>query len=126
MVNEKKPNLVFLIETKLHQRKIESVRLKLGFPNMFVVECVGKSGGLALLWETDCEVVIQNFTCRHINAIIQSPMVEEPWKFTDFYGHPETTKRQKSWNLLQFLATLSHNPWICLGDFNEVVSMGEK
>ena len=46
MMKEKKPNLVFLMETKLQRTKMENIIIKLGFSNMFVVECVGRSGGL--------------------------------------------------------------------------------
>jgi hypothetical protein len=109
-MNEKKHNLVFLMETKLHQKKMESVCIKLGFPNMFVVECVRKSGRLALQWESNCDVEIQNFTRHHINAVIQSPMVVEPWKFSGFYGHSEVTKRHESWNLLQHLVIIPPEP----------------
>jgi hypothetical protein len=58
MVNEKTPNLVFLLETKLCQKKMEIIHINLGFHNMFVVDCVGKSGGLALLWESDYDIEI--------------------------------------------------------------------
>jgi exonuclease III len=56
MVKEKKPNLVFLMETKLRQKQMESIRVKLGFKNVFVVDCIGKGGGLALFWGAGCEV----------------------------------------------------------------------
>jgi hypothetical protein len=42
--------MVFLIENKLRKVKMDSIRSKLGFPNMIVVDCVGRSGGLALMW----------------------------------------------------------------------------
>jgi hypothetical protein len=42
------PDMVFLMETKMNNLK-EFVRSKLGFRNAFCVDCVGKSGGLALL-----------------------------------------------------------------------------
>jgi hypothetical protein len=41
--------MVFLMETKLRREKMEVIHHKLGFPNLFVVDCVGKSRGLALL-----------------------------------------------------------------------------
>jgi hypothetical protein len=75
MVKEKKPNLVFLVETKCRQNKMEHLRCKMRFPNMLVVDCVGKSGGLALLWTNEVGVVIQNYSCRHINATILSTQV---------------------------------------------------
>jgi hypothetical protein len=43
MVKYKKPSLVFLKETKLCRKKMESIHVKLGFANVFVVDCVGKS-----------------------------------------------------------------------------------
>jgi exonuclease III len=49
LVKEKKPNIVFLMETKLRANKMEKVQSQLGFEHMLVVDCVGKSGGLALL-----------------------------------------------------------------------------
>jgi hypothetical protein len=54
--------MVFLMETKLRKTKVELVRHKLGFPNLFVVDCVGKSSGLALLCAEDAYVDIQNFS----------------------------------------------------------------
>ena len=75
---------------------MEKVRCKLGFSNMLVVDCVGKSGELALLWMDEIGVEIQNFSCRHINAkICQSPNGSH-WKFTSFYGHPEADKRREA------------------------------
>jgi hypothetical protein len=57
-VRVKKPYLVFLMETKLLHRKVEAIRIKFGFDNVFVVDCKGKSGGLALLWNLDVQVAI--------------------------------------------------------------------
>lgn len=71
-------------------------------------------------------VEIQNFSQRHINGIIQTPNLQEKWKFMGFYGHPEVAKRQEAWHLLQYLARLTPLPWLCLGDFNEVVLQSEK
>jgi exonuclease III len=51
MVREKKPNLVFLMETKLRKNKMEVIWMKIGFKNLFVVESVEKSRGLGLFWE---------------------------------------------------------------------------
>jgi exonuclease III len=56
MVKEKKPNLVFLMETKLQKSKMEGIRIKLGFDSMFVVDCVGKGGCLALFWGEELEL----------------------------------------------------------------------
>ena len=44
---------------------MEVVRIKLGFAKAFVVDSVGRSGGLALIWKDEGEVEIQNYSRRH-------------------------------------------------------------
>jgi hypothetical protein len=125
MVREKRPNLVFLMETKLHKKKMENVRTKIGLNNMFVVESIGKSGGLALFWEDECRVEIKNFSHRHINSLYDQ-FLNVKWKFTGFCGQPDATKRIEAWSLLKHLARLAPNSWICVSDFNEVLMQSEK
>jgi hypothetical protein len=127
-VRVKKPNLVFLIETKLLHSisKMEAVKSKLRFDGLFVVDCHGRSGGLALLWNLDIQVCIENYNMRHINAVIQSESAGKEWKFTVFYGHLEVAKRPNSWALLRYLSRMALEPWLCVGDFNEITSASEK
>jgi exonuclease III len=61
MVKEKGPDLVFLMETKMQNKKCDFIRIKLGFDYMFGVDSVGRSGGLLLLWKNDYNVAIQNY-----------------------------------------------------------------
>jgi exonuclease III len=60
LVRTKKPSLVFLMETKQVCKTLESVRVKLGFEAIFVVDSIGRSGGLALLWNSETKVEVQN------------------------------------------------------------------
>ena len=126
MIKEKHPNLVFLMKTKLRSKKMEWIRCKLGFKNLFVVDSVGKGGGLALFWNEDVNVDIQNFSPRHINGLVTTPHVDQQWRFTGFYGQLDGSKRSEGWELLKHLATLTIEPWLCIGDFNEVLTMSEK
>jgi hypothetical protein len=125
MVKEKRPVMVFLMETLLCNKKAEFFRIKLQFDYMFVVDKVGRSGGLILLWNNHTNVTIHNFSRRHINAIVTIGRNEVPWKFSGFYGHPIISKRFESWGFLRHLSGLSPTPWLCMGDFNEIVSMSE-
>jgi exonuclease III len=125
LVKEKKPDLVFLMETKLNNKKLETIRVKLGFQNAFGVDSVGKSGGLALFWQGATRLEIQNYSRRHINAII-CPDEGVNWRITGFYGHQDVNKREEAWSLLRFLAKSRPEAWVILGDFNEIVEASEK
>jgi exonuclease III len=70
LVKEKKPNLVFLIETKLRTDKLERIRIRIGFNSVFGVDSVGRSGGLALLWSDEISVEVQNYSRLHVNALV--------------------------------------------------------
>jgi hypothetical protein len=87
------------------------VRNKLGFEGMLVVDPLGQSGGLALLWQEANEVNIQNYSLRHISAIITTAESDSSWRLTGFYGHPDRAHREESWKLLIFY-NISHH---CLG-----------
>lgn len=63
---------------------------------MFVVDSVGRSGALILLWRDGLQVDIQNYSRRHINATITQMSDGIEWKFTGFYEHPEVAKRKEA------------------------------
>jgi hypothetical protein len=114
------------METKLRYNKMELIRCKLGLKNMIAVNCVGKSGGLALLWGDELDVEIQNYSRRHVNAKISLPFESATWKFTGFYGNLEAGKWGESWDLLRHLKSMDPVLWVCLGDFNEILNQSEK
>ena len=44
----------------------------------------------------------------------------------EFYGHHQTQKRLESWRLLRRLHEQCSLPWLCAGDFNEILADDEK
>lgn len=64
-MKENNPIILFLMETKCKKTKLEFLRVKLGYVGVFVVDRVGRSSGLALFWQDDVELEIQNFSRRH-------------------------------------------------------------
>lgn len=114
------------METKLQQHKMERIKNTLGFWNMFVVDCVGRSDRLALFCKEDVELEIQNISRRHINATVISMIGRSQWKFMSFYEHPEAHKRHEAWGLLRHLAALDSEQWVYARDFNEIIDMSKK
>ena len=80
-----------------------------------------------LFYEGDeISIEIQNFSHPHINGVVESMNSNALWKFIGFYGHLDVAKHHKAWGLLKVLGRLSPTPWLCIGDFNEVISLSEK
>ena len=86
---------------------------------------IGLSGGLLLLWKGAIEVRIESHSRYHIYVMIEGD--DMVWMhFTGIYGNPEAPKRFLTWDLLR---RINHNflgPWICGGDFNEILDSSEK
>ncbi|KAH9684395.1 reverse transcriptase domain-containing protein [Citrus sinensis] len=48
------------------------------------------------------------------------------WRLTGFYGYPESSRRRESWDLLRLLSSSSSLPWLCIGDFNDLLAANDK
>ncbi|XP_042964610.1 uncharacterized protein LOC122298825 [Carya illinoinensis] len=126
LIKAKLPSLVFLLETKCSKSKVEAVKQLIKFDNCLVVDSVGSSGGLAMMWKNSLEVQLINFTRWHISVMVTDKRHNAPWMLTGFYGHPVTSQRKISWNLLGALKPSCGTPWLCIGDFNEILCQKEK
>ena len=118
--------LVFLMETKLSQEEMQYKKQELGYTQGLEVSSNGQSRGLALLWKSETMVVVQGFSRWHINAHITCNKTGTKWRMTGFYGHPVTSKREETWSILESLDHANQLPWLCIGDYNEIVSQSEK
>ena len=124
IVLEKDPILVFLMETKFDVTEMDGIKQKIERQQGLVVPSIRRAGGLALLWMKPLQVDILSYSPRHIDAIVNEEQGMKQWRFTGFYGHPETKKREEPWILC--LSRRSILPWVCMGDFNEIMYAKEK
>ena len=106
-------------------RQMQGKASKLQFQNCFAVDREGLGGGLAMCWTEDINVEIKSFSKHHVDAVVHSEDGRF-WRCTGVYGHPETDQKKNTWELLRRLAGLSSLPWLCFGDFNEVLNLNEK
>jgi hypothetical protein len=113
------PEVVFLCETKKKSREMDRLKWSLGFPHGVAVDCNGKSGGLALWWKEGVEVSVRPWCQYYIDAEIC--LNGKRWRFSGMYGEPKTELRARTWEALQYLRSQDDLPWLCAGDFNEIL-----
>ena len=126
MIASEDPSLVFLMETKLSKEDMTHKKYTLGFTEGLVVGSIGSKGGLALLWKKDVMVDVQTFGPWHIDVEIGGNDGSGRWRFTGFYGQPETSRRKETWQILERLGSSNSLPWLCIRDYNEILSDAEK
>ncbi|XP_073049676.1 uncharacterized protein [Primulina eburnea] len=68
---ERNPTFFFICETKMRDSNNMWWKKVLGYSGMFVVKCVGRRGGLILLWKASFEVTIYSYTSGRIDCIVQ-------------------------------------------------------
>ncbi|XP_019179165.1 PREDICTED: uncharacterized protein LOC109174381 [Ipomoea nil] len=125
MVARKKPDFVFLIETKVNRDHAERLRIKLGFDGLFYVDNNGLSGGLALLWRANNTARLISYSDNHVDIEVSIPGFDK-WRMTGFYGFSKRPQRGESWDLIRSLANKSDLPWVMIGDFNDLLFQYEK
>lgn len=102
----KNPSFIFLMKTLYCRDKLEAIKVKLGYEGLFVVDKVGRSGGLAFFWKSKYKVNLLKYGRNFINIAIEELGLGK-WRATSFYGFPESYRRRDLWNLLRSLASFS-------------------
>ncbi|PPR92692.1 hypothetical protein GOBAR_AA27977 [Gossypium barbadense] len=93
--------------------------------NCLAVDSNRKSGGIAMLWRDEVEVVIQNYLSNHIDSLVKVDNMINI-RFTGFYGHTDPTARDQSWEILKKIGRIVREEWIIGGDFNVILDDAEK
>ncbi|XP_057808453.1 uncharacterized protein LOC131022930 [Salvia miltiorrhiza] len=129
MTKQKRPDVVFLMETKLATNEWSNVLLQIGFDNLAVVDCDlsdgGRRGGLALIWADDIILTVHSSSSHHIHASIEDPCHLQ-WDFCGVYGWSNTDDHHFTWELMRNLKCQIAGRWLCGGDFNETMYHFEK
>ncbi|KAL0003477.1 hypothetical protein SO802_017258 [Lithocarpus litseifolius] len=86
---------------------------------------VTRAGGLALLWKNSVSIKVVGSSLNFIDGIVNDGH-EDSWRFTGIYGFPESSRKVETWQLLRELNAKYNLPWVCVGDFNEILRGHEK
>lgn len=69
------PKMVFLMETKLKDPKLQRIRLRCDYNHCLSVDCNGegreRAGGLSLMWKDDLNLTISSYSLNHIGIYFE-------------------------------------------------------
>lgn len=103
---------------------------KLSLHGCFTVDCEkslrSRRGGVCMLWRESCDLHITSFSRNHIMCTIKDEISGREWMCAGLYGWPKITQRHQTWKLMEMLHRSITNPWVCMGDFNEIMWNREK
>ncbi|CAL9010119.1 unnamed protein product [Prunus brigantina] len=105
---------------------INVIRRKLGYRNSFNFDPDGIAGGLSLWWNDDLDIQILSSSKNVIDTAIISRNGECSKRITWVYGTPYRVEKDVFWRNLEQLSGDNSLPWLCAGDFNEILWGFEK
>ncbi|XP_074299090.1 uncharacterized protein LOC141630115 [Silene latifolia] len=119
LLRREDPSIVLFCETKLCSRDMQAVIRKIGGYEGVAVDSRGRSGVLAFFWRKEVRCQLRLASVHVMDFDVE--FGEMKCRITSFYGWPAIQDRHLSWQQLRLLATQSNDPWLCVGDFNEIL-----
>ncbi|XP_062014482.1 uncharacterized protein LOC133731021 [Rosa rugosa] len=118
--------MIFLIEIRQSDETISKRQSDLKYADSFAVSPVGNSGGLALLWKNTVSVVVLPSNKNFIDSVVSFVAEGFQCKITWMYGNPHTNEKSSFWYSMFRRFSPVSTPWLCLGDFNDILNAFEK
>jgi hypothetical protein len=78
-----------------------------------------------MLWKRGIDVELRWKGRMHIDVNVVEADGSK-WRLTGIYGEPNQDKREETWRLMRTLHHQASLPWLCIGDFNEIMFSFEK
>ncbi|KAG7583258.1 Reverse transcriptase domain [Arabidopsis suecica] len=112
------------METKNSNSHVLRVQQWLGYDQSHIVDLIGLSGGLALFWKSSYDVEVVSSDNRIIDVKVKLGSLI--FFISCVYGEPAAQLRQVVWDQLVDIGHTRDDPWLVLGDLNEMVDNTEK
>ena len=78
-----------------------------------------------MLWKTKVVLDTYTYSPHHIDTRILPPW-GLLWRLMGIYEYPDEQQKPETWRLLRHLHSRSTLPWVCIGDYNEILNSSEK
>jgi hypothetical protein len=118
------PYILFLFETKTVHATV--ILNSLDYFLMSHAPPTGYKGGLLLAWRHGVDLECFFITDNTIYAWCYSDPPNKPWLLTCIYDPPERKNKSRFWDPLLSEEKDYYGPWLCIEDFNMILSQFEK
>ncbi|KAI7983884.1 hypothetical protein LOK49_LG15G02525 [Camellia lanceoleosa] len=120
-----KLDILILMETKVTFSSMGNFFNNLGFSASTIIDPVGRSGGLWLIWNTDhLNVRASAVSNQYIQATVHKEDYEE-WLLSAVYANPNPSARETLWEELEDTVNNISKPWLVIRDFNDFTNQSE-
>ncbi|KAK4274590.1 hypothetical protein QN277_017787 [Acacia crassicarpa] len=114
------------METKQKASYVRKVRRRCGFDEEWMVNPVGRSGGLTLWWSNVLIVNILFSSSNIIHTSVMSSTLSTPSYITFIYGPTDEEERRLCWEEVRKISNNIRASWLYLDDFNDILAQDEK
>ncbi|XP_074299032.1 uncharacterized protein LOC141630042 [Silene latifolia] len=127
LINAHNPSIVTLSETIVTSPNSLTIVRKLPFDSFEVLDPVGFTGGIIILWNSGkATVTLLNKHSQLINVVVQVPLTSFKFLLYAIYASPKFRLCRTLWTELVNISDNHNLPWVFMGDFNEVTCPSEK
>ncbi|XP_024179118.1 uncharacterized protein LOC112185138 [Rosa chinensis] len=127
LVKRHNPSMLFLMETRQQEPVLKYWLKQLRFDHLHVVNPTNNGGGgLALFWDNSVQVSSIIGTVNYVNTSVFFISENFHCNVSWLYGNPHVNQKTGFWRSLYTTFSPHALPWLCLGDFNEMLWLHEK
>ncbi|XP_058751354.1 uncharacterized protein LOC131624433 [Vicia villosa] len=121
-------SLLALLETRVKLNNRNLVRKKLGFEWDFIDSYEHHNNGR--IWLTWNPNIWNMKAIDKTDQLVHAEVFSNTWVFSHYltiiYAQNQLVNRKKLWDDIDIISRCTTGPWICVGDFNNVLKVGDR
>jgi hypothetical protein len=126
VIRKHSPTFLIIMETHTNFQKTKQFWNKSGYVSVQCVDARGQAGGIWLLKQNESNITANIFEVYMDTITIRLSLGTDVWFLTGIYASPTYTSRIELWNHIIELRRDIVDPWLLMGDFNDIILPSEQ